>query len=113
MKVSGQLTTPGTGDDKSLFLLARGYADVFHNGLIALFVVAVGALAVFRKRLDHLMRVPRLGFVMLGYTAVLSMVFFGNPRFAYPVLPYLCMYVGALLVLVWHALASGARPVSD
>ncbi len=109
MKVAGQMTVPGGGGDKALFLFSRRYADLYHGLLVGLFVVAVGALAVFRKRFSHMFRVPRLGFVLLAYTAVLSMVFFGNPRFAFPVLPYLCMYVAAFLVLVWTSLVrSGA-----
>ena len=51
------------------------------------------------------MHIPALGLAMIGYVVAVSCVFFGNPRFAFPVLPYMAMYAGALLVMVWSALA--------
>jgi peptidoglycan/LPS O-acetylase OafA/YrhL len=66
----------------------------------------VGAVCLFaaRRRLEGLMRVPMLGLAMVAYVAFVSCVFFGNPRFAFPVIPFMAMYAGALLVMVWCAL---------
>lgn len=108
-KVAGQLAVPGTGDDKRLFLLIKAYANGYHSALIALFVAAMGALAIFKKRLARLFRVPALGYAMMAYTALLSIVFFGNPRFAFPIMPFMCMYAAALLVLVWNSLTPPSR----
>ena len=44
--------------------------------------------------------------------ALLSMVFFGNPRFAFPVLPFICMHAAWLLVLASRSLVA-AQPAGS
>jgi 4-amino-4-deoxy-L-arabinose transferase-like glycosyltransferase len=105
MKTKGQLTTPGVGDDKKLFLASRSYAAWYHGALMVLFVVAVPVLVATRKRIVAHLRVPVLGLALVAYAMLVSMAFFGNPRFAFPVMPYVAMYSGALLVMVWSSLA--------
>jgi 4-amino-4-deoxy-L-arabinose transferase-like glycosyltransferase len=109
MKTKGQLTTPGVGDDKRLFLASRSYAAWYHGALMVLFAVSVPVLIAARRRLVAHMRVPVLGIALIAYAILISVVFFGNPRFAFPVMPYVAMYAGALLVMVWTSLA----PVKD
>lgn len=103
-KVAGQLVTPGKGDDKAQFLATRDYATWYHSALMLLFLVSVPALLFMRRRFEPEMHFPSLGLAMVGYVAFVSMVFFGNPRFAFPVTPYIAMYAGALLVVVWNSL---------
>ena len=103
-KVAGQLATPGVGEDKALFLASRSYSSWYHSALMLLFLVSVPALLFMRQRFEPEMHFPSLGLAMVGYVAFVSMVFFGNPRFAFPVMPYITMYVGALLVVVWNSL---------
>lgn len=104
MKVAGQLTVPGVGDDKTLFLAAKSYAGAYHAVLLMMFLAASLAFISLKKRVSSLFRVTALGYAMIGYAALVSIVFFGNPRFAFPVLPYVCMYAAALIVLVWRSL---------
>ncbi|HXH60723.1 MAG TPA: hypothetical protein VNI20_05135 [Fimbriimonadaceae bacterium] len=106
MKVAGQLTTPGAEEDKPLFLASRSYASIYHGALLLLFVVSVPVLHYSRRRLAGTLYVPALGLALVGYVALVSAAFFGNPRFAFPVLPFIAMHAGALLVMVWTSLAS-------
>lgn len=103
-KTKGQLTVPGAGDDKALFLASKSYASISHGILLSLFVIGVPVLLRSRQRLEGTMRVPALGIALVGYVLTVSFVFFGNPRFAFSVLPFMAMYAGALLVVVWLAL---------
>lgn len=108
-KVSGQLTVPGKGDDKALFLASRDYATWYHGASIVTFLVAVPTLFLLRRRVADLFSVPVLPLAMVLYTAFVSCVFFGNPRFAFPVLPFVAMYSAALLVMVWQSLAAQTK----
>ncbi len=104
-KTAEQLTVPGVGDDKQLYLKSRTYATVYHSALMIVFLVAVPVLLSLRSKLEGLMSVPMLPIALVLYTALVSCVFFGNPRFAFPVMPFVAMYSAALLVMVWHSLA--------
>ena len=109
-KTKDQLTVPGKGDDKGLFLASRAYASAYHGILMVLFLVAVPVLFFTRSRIERTMHVPVLPLALVLYTALLSCVFFGNPRFAFPVIPYVAMYSGALIVMVWHSLSAQKKP---
>ncbi len=104
-KTAEQLTVPGVGDDKQLYLSSRSYAANYHSALMIVFLVSVPVLFKLRKKMEDTMNVPILPIVMVLYTAFVSCVFFGNPRFAFPVMPYVAMYAAGLLVMVWHSLA--------
>jgi hypothetical protein len=108
-KTKAQLTVPGKGDDKALFLRSRDYAAWYHGALMVAFLVAVPVLSLLRKKIADLMDAPLLPIAMVLYAAFVSCVFFGNPRFAYPVLPFIAMYAGALLVMVWHSLSAQTK----
>jgi hypothetical protein len=107
--VKDQLVVPGKGDDKPLFLASRSYAGTYHAALMVLFLVAVPVLFALRQKVEWVMRVPVLPLAMVLYVALVSVVFFGNPRFAFSVMPFVAMYAGALLVMVWAALAPHRR----
>ena len=109
MKVAGQLTVPGAGEDKAQYLAARSYSAWYHGSLMLLFLVAVPGLALMRRRFGRSLRYPVTGLAMVGYIALLSMAFFGNPRFAFPVMPFVSMYAAALLVVAWQSLV----PIKD
>ncbi len=104
-KVKGQLTVPGVGEDKRLYLASRSYASIYHAAVMSLFVIGVLFLFKSRTRLEGTMRVPVLGVALVGYVVLVSCVFFGNPRFAFSVMPFIAMYAGAMLVVAWAALA--------
>lgn len=104
-KTANQLTVPGKGDDKQLFLKSKAYAANYHLFFVLAFVVSVPVLLAARRRLEGSIRVPAMGFAMVAYVAGVSCVFFGNPRFAFGVLPFMAMYIAALVIMVWLALA--------
>jgi 4-amino-4-deoxy-L-arabinose transferase-like glycosyltransferase len=81
----GRLATPGTGDDKALYKGFRGYGQAFAPALFC-GAVAGSLLAVARKR-----RVPVVVWAMVGYTGLIAVAFFGNPRFGVPVAPLLAL----------------------
>lgn len=103
-KVAGQLTVPGAGVDKAQFLAVRKYANWYHGALMLLFVVSVPALIFLRRRVEPEVNFPALGVAMVAYAAFVSVLFFGNSRFAFAVIPFITMYAGALLVVVWQSL---------
>ena len=51
----------------------------------------------FKKRL------PIIGLALIVYSGLLSIVFFGNPRFAFAVVPFIAMHAVHSLVLLWDA----------
>ena len=103
-KVAGQLATPGTDEDKAQYLAVREYASWYHSALMLLFVVSVPGLLFVRRRVEPELHFPVLGLAMVGYVAFVSCVFFGNPRFAFAAMPFVAMYAGAMLVVVWKSL---------
>jgi hypothetical protein len=104
-KTANQLTVPGAGDDKQLYLRSRSYASIYHSSLMIVFVVSVPMLLRLRSKIGHSMSAPALPIAIVLYTALVSCLFFGNPRFAFPVMPYVTMYAAGLLVMVWQSLA--------
>lgn len=81
----GLLRTPGVGDDKPRFLTFRAYGQAFAPAL-ALAAVVGSLLALARRR-----PVPAVIWVWIGYTALIAVAFFGNPRFGVPVAPLLAL----------------------
>ena len=108
-KVAGQLTVPGAGDDKRLYLASRSYSSAFHSVLMVLFLVAVPVLWLAQDKVAGTMNVPLLPISMVLYVALVSCAFFGNPRFAFPVIPFVAMYAAGLIVMVWHSLSPHKR----
>lgn len=91
-KTKGHLEIPGKGDDKALFLAFRAYSNAVPWILSFGFLFAV--FAGLRKR-----ELPLIGIASIAYTGVVAVVFFGNPRFAFAVVPYLVMH--SMQGLVW------------
>lgn len=89
-KTKGKLQSPGLGADKQQFKGFRTYSVFFTNTLLLL--AGVGILVCILRR-----NLPVLGLLMIAYCAALSIVFFGNPRFAFPALPFLALYAAAAL----------------
>ncbi len=99
----GVLKVPGMGADKALFLGFRAYSRAATGVLLWGAIAGLVACWIFRRE------VPMLGVVLTLYSALLSVVFFGNPRFAFPVLPFLSMHFAQGLTALWDRLNAG-RP---
>ncbi|MBS1722047.1 MAG: glycosyltransferase family 39 protein [Armatimonadetes bacterium] len=106
-KKQGLLVDPGTGEDKPLFKTFQAVCAVWIPTLLAL--AGLGALAGWRWS-----RLPGTALVLIAYTALLTLVFFGNPRFGFAVAPFLSMHASHGLVLLVGRLkrkkASGEPP---
>lgn len=103
-KTKGRMKDPGTGADKPLFKGFRSYSVIATNVMAVLAGLGLG-LCLLRRS------VPVLGLLMILYCAALSIVFFGNPRFAFPAVPFLALYAGAVLTL-WKGFPK-ASPASQ
>ncbi|MBS1715097.1 MAG: hypothetical protein JST30_12255 [Armatimonadetes bacterium] len=90
-KEQGVLRPPGLGADKQEYLRFREASRGSVPWLLALagFGAVVG---LFTKRL------PLTALFFIGNTALLSMVFFGNPRFSFPVVPFLALFAASGIV---------------
>ncbi|QYK55602.1 MAG: glycosyltransferase family 39 protein [Fimbriimonadaceae bacterium] len=98
----GRLRVPGMGPERSLFLAFKGYAQTYTAALSYGFGLAL--LAGFLGRKKGL-TTPPLCTASVLYTLVLVAVFFGNPRFGFPNVPFLAVAVAHLVA----GLASLAR----
>lgn len=93
-KTKGVLTEPGKGGDKSQFKRFREYSIQTTAWLLGL--AAFGVIAgLFTRKL------PLLGLAFVAYSILLSMIFFGNPRFAFAVIPFIAMHAVHGLLVVW------------
>ena len=98
----GHMKDPGTGDDKPQFKGFREYGVKF---TVTLFWASVAGVLASLATLKAGTKLPILGLALAGLTAGLSMVFFGNPRFAFPIVPFLAMYAMNSV----QALVNGAK----
>ena len=92
-KEQGRLTSPGLGADKQEYLGFREYSRVFVPWLLGL--AGLGALVGLLAR-----RLPLTGLALVATTALVTCVFFGNPRFSFPIVPFLALQAVAGPVLV-------------
>jgi 4-amino-4-deoxy-L-arabinose transferase-like glycosyltransferase len=67
----------------------------FFEGYYLVVLLSLPAYFLLRDR-RRLARVDGLALLLVAGFALLAIVFFGNPRFHYPVIPWLCLYAGAL-----------------
>jgi len=95
-KTKGVMRDPGTGSDKGQFKMFRSYSILATFWLLVFAGLGV-ILGGFKKRL------PIIGLALIGYSGLLSIVFFGNPRFAFAVVPFIAMHAVHSLVLLWDA----------
>jgi 4-amino-4-deoxy-L-arabinose transferase-like glycosyltransferase len=79
----GRLIVPGRFEDQYLFKWFSGAAWWGQALLLAGALAGTGWLAL------RLRRVPITPLVVLGFTALVSVAFFGNPRFGLPAVPFL------------------------
>lgn len=91
-KTKGKLTQPGTGSDKQFYKWTQNQADV-HRSVLNIASLIGLATALLAKSTRRAILLP---VAMIGYTALLSIVFFGNPRFGFPALPFQALLVGLL-----------------
>ncbi len=81
----GRLVTPGRDGRRGLFLSFRRFAEGAAVGVGSLFAIGLAVAGLKRAR------VPLLPIALVAMTAALSLLFFGNPRFGFPALPFLVM----------------------
>ena len=105
-KVKEVVNVPGTGVDRPLYKFSQRYTKWYHGAVMLLFLGSLLGALVLRFRAADRHRLPAVGLVLISYTALLSMAFFGNPRFAFPVLPFICMYAAWILVLASRSLVA-------
>ena len=105
-KVKEVVNVPGTGVDRPLYKFSQRYTRSYHGAVMLLFLGSLLGALVLRFKAADRHRLPAVGLVFIAYTALLSMVFFGNPRFAFPVLPFICMHAAWLLVLASRSLVA-------
>lgn len=101
----GKLITPGMGSDKPLYKFTQRFSANFAYWL--LIFAGVGAVLSFPFLESR--RALGIPVAMIGLTALLSMVFFGNPRFGFPAIPFQAMLaasaVGSIFMLMSLPLA--------
>ncbi len=94
----GKLVTPGMGDDKALYLGTKNASEVATYLLLGMMGAALLLAPIWTRRGRGFIANPITGWVLIGYTGLLSVAFFGNPRFAFGVLPFVAMYAASLPV---------------
>jgi hypothetical protein len=109
-KTAGELTIPGAGSDKQQFKSFRRTSQDFVKWLM--WALALGVVTAFAanwmKRPGAAF--PALPIVMICYAGALGLVFFGNPRFAFPVIPFIAMSAAYGPVAIWSVVH---RPKSN
>lgn len=83
----GKLISPGTGDDKPLYKFTQRFSASYSYWLLIL--SALGALLSFPILESR--RAIAIPVAMIALTALLSIIFFGNPRFGFPAIPFQAM----------------------
>ncbi len=89
--VKGQLTVPGRGNDKLLYKSFRSYSE-FATRFLFWIGFGTAICLLIKKNFQKTQIVALMSIV--AYTAILSVIFFGNGRFAYPSIPALLISVG-------------------
>lgn len=108
----GHMKDPGTGSDKPQFKAFQSYSGTFTEVLLyaALVGAVISLIAIWWGT-----KFPLLVIGYVGYTAGLSILFFGNPRFGFPVVPFFAMIsansVQAVVDLVGSLLGRKRREV--
>jgi 4-amino-4-deoxy-L-arabinose transferase-like glycosyltransferase len=71
-----------------LYLGLRIFAELYYFLIIAL--AAIGIRTILRRRI----RSQRLGIYVILYFTTICLVFFGNARYHFPIMPWLAIYAG-------------------
>lgn len=83
----GQLIVPGAGPDKPLYFFTQGAA--WWANRMLLIAAVVGVVIGLRKTGGR--RYATLPLLQVGLVALVTAVFFGNPRFGMPAIPFLAL----------------------
>ena len=109
-KEFGRLTVPGVGKDKRQYLALRDLSVEFSRWLLYLTIFGMAAcLAAQRSRRDA-PNFPVTPLAMIGASALVVVVFFGNSRFILPVVPFMAMWAAHGPVSLAKFFASLAPP---
>lgn len=82
-----QLITPGMGRYRNWYLFTKSSAHWYQIGLLLLAGVGFVWTVVTRRQAG----LASLGIAFVLYTGLLTIVFFGNPRFFFPAIPFMAM----------------------
>lgn len=88
----GKLVVPGAGDDKAQYKWVKNQS---FRDKSTLFWMALTGL-VFGLFTSEARRAALLPVLMVGYTGLLSVLFFGNPRFGFPAIPFQALLIGLI-----------------
>lgn len=108
----GRLIEPGRGKDKPLYLATKDASAAATTGLVICAGASLAVLPWLRRRLKGRMFFPATAWLMISYSGLLSVGFFGNPRFAYPVIPFIAMLAVSLVVAIVYLIA-GMPPAEN
>jgi 4-amino-4-deoxy-L-arabinose transferase-like glycosyltransferase len=111
-KSGGAITVPGMGDDKAEF---KGFRKYCSDWSLPFFIAAILGIALglaARLRLKRGEFFPLTPTLVIGVSVLLTCIFFGNPRFGFPAIPMMAIYIGAIpFALV--SLIKGSRSQSQ
>ena len=101
---------PGYPRFEALYRAVR-YANQAYYGLLMLAFAAAFVAMLVKRRRDGQRWIGwwLLPYGIALYPTLICVVFSGQSRFHYPVMPFVCMSAGWLLVLLWNALAERGR----
>ncbi|MCG9895232.1 MAG: glycosyltransferase family 39 protein [Fimbriimonadaceae bacterium] len=89
---SDGLKDPAAGPDRDRYILLKRTSEWFHLGLLSL--AGIGLLVGAASAIRRVGRWAWIPLLWLGSAALVTVVFFGNPRFLFPFLPMLAMLAG-------------------
>jgi len=81
---------------KMIIFAVKIVAQGYYMLIMAIFALAIPILFVLprHRKVDHIQRLPKVGLYIILYFTSISLLFFGIPRFHFPVMPWIVMYVG-------------------
>lgn len=99
----GRLIEPGRDENRAMYLGFRSYSTIITPG-IAWFGIVLGVVALWLQSRTGRPAVQPL--LIVAVTGLISIVFFGNPRFGFPAIPFLAIAgcLGSVLLFeTWRA----------
>jgi 4-amino-4-deoxy-L-arabinose transferase-like glycosyltransferase len=91
-KEFGKLTAPGMGSDKPLYVGMRDYSVGFSRWLLYLSIFGVVAGLIAQRGRREPPAFPATPLAVIGASALVVVVFFGNSRFILPVVPLMALW---------------------
>jgi 4-amino-4-deoxy-L-arabinose transferase-like glycosyltransferase len=88
----GRLTAPGEGADKGLYLGMRDYSVAFSRWLLYLSIFGLAACVLAQKSRREKPALPISTLAIIGASALVVVVFFGNSRFVLPIVPLMALW---------------------